>query len=48
MEPAPLQSTSSGSIEPDWNATVVLEASLGLGTLARWAVPIATLPSVLV
>ena len=26
MEPAPLQRTSSGSVEPDWIATVVLEA----------------------
>jgi hypothetical protein len=42
MEPAPLKRTSSGSVEPDWIASVVVIPSLGLGALARRAVPIAT------
>jgi hypothetical protein len=50
MLPTPLQRTFSGSVEPNWISIVVLEAkpSLGLGALARRAVPIATLLSFLV
>jgi len=41
MEDAPLQRNSSGSVQPDWIATGVLDAGLGLGSLARWTVRIA-------
>jgi hypothetical protein len=41
MEPASLKHASSGSVEPDWIATGVLEAGLCLGSLTRWTVRIA-------